>query len=619
MRTHSPPGLRTLAGAGVLSLALLAGACGGDDGDGSTDTDAPTENDDTAAPAETEAPAETDAPEETEAPQEETADTAMVEGEVATEDLVEEEDSGPVAGGTVRYGVQSDVDGLNPTTSGLSPSGLVMGNAVFDTLTAFDIEGNTVPYLAESVEPVGGDTSMWQVELRQGVSFHDGTPLDADAVIQNWETTRLDPLIGIAIRPFYPCSPSREEGCDSGQEPIEKIDDLTVQYNLLEPNAYFPLGLAGQGGMMASPAWLAAALDDPTLNQQPVGTGPFVFDSRSQDSTTRFVRNDEWWNGEVHLDAIEFVVDTDPDSLAQRLLAGELEAMATDTTATVGDLQDEESVQNVIDETGEERFAVLNSEVPPFDDVRARRALALATPREEYDLLIGLGISRMADQRYIPESKWYNSDVIQEGDDPEGAAALAAEYCAERGEEQNPVLGSAACTDGRINIQYKWSGPSVINTRIAELLDEGWSDAFNVTFNELPEDEVIQQTVFGQYNVSWWRSFGSPDPSGDDVWLLCRTAGGISLNLPRYCSEERDALLLAARASEDESERIELYRQQTADMNQEYLYIFFEHSMWDNAFSPEVRGQCERLSPDGIELRCAINGRTWHDSLWLAE
>ena len=74
---------------------------------------------------------------------------------------------------------------------------------------------------------------------------------------------------------------------------------------------------------------------------------------------------------------------------------------------------------------------------------------------------------------------------------------------------------------------------------------------FNVTFDELLEDEHIQQTALGQYNVNLWRQFEAEDPSTDNVWLLCRTIGGISLNWPRYCDEERDALLLQAQATTD--------------------------------------------------------------------
>ena len=198
-----------------------------------------------------------------------------------------------------------------------------------------------------------------------------------------------------------------------------------------------------------------------------------MFDSRSQDSVTRFVRNDEWWNGEVFLDAIEFVPVTDPDTRNDLLFSGDLQALQTSNPASVGDLQDDEAVQNVIDETGEDLFIMINSAAPPFDDIRARQALTLATPLQNYRDLIGLGISRPANQRFIPESPYYDPSVVQEGDDPDGAIALATEYCADVPEN---------CSDGKINIELQWSGPSVVQTRIADLLLEGWSPAFNVTF-----------------------------------------------------------------------------------------------------------------------------------------
>ena len=127
--------------------------------------------------------------------------------------------------------------------------------------------------------------------------------------------------------------------------------------------------------MVPSPAWVAAAVEDPTLNQQPVGTGPFIFDSRSQDSVTRFVRNDNWWAGEVNLDAIEFVPVTDPDVRAQLLLEGELNALNTTNTATIDALASDPSIQNLLDDTGEESFLMINCAAAPFDDIRVRQAL----------------------------------------------------------------------------------------------------------------------------------------------------------------------------------------------------------------------------------------------------
>ena len=601
MTTRSSRSATKLGIAALVSFSLVAAACGGGSDD-NADQDSGTENTEASEPdAEPEPEPEPDA--------EATPDTEPERND--TDDLVDEpEEAGPVQGGTLRYGLEADTNGINPANSSLASSGLMMGNAVFDTLAAYNTDGVAVPYLAESFTS-NEAFDVWTVKLREGVMFHDGTPLNAEAVLTNFETQRADPLVGLAVRPFYPA-----EGATT------IIDDLTIQFNLIpgEGNAYFPGALASQLGMVASPTWLAAALEDPTLNQEPVGTGPFKFDSRSQDSITKFVRNDEWWNGEVYLDAIEFIPVTDPDTRNDLLFSGEINALQTSNPASVGDLQDDDAIQNLIDENGEEGFTMVNSAVPPFDDIRAREALAWATPLQNYRDLIGLGIASDANQGFVPGSKYYNPDVVQQGDDPARALELVAEYCAEKGSDINTVLGGdAACTDGKINIELQWSGPAVIQTRIAELLDQGWGDAgFNVSFDELPQDEHILQAATGQYNVVTWRQFGATEPALDNVWLVCRSIGGISLNWPKFCDEERDALLFAAQLETDQTVREGQYQQLQQMINDDFLYVFLLHTIWDNAFAEDVRGVCGRTSPEGEEMLCSAGGRTWFDDVYFA-
>jgi peptide/nickel transport system substrate-binding protein len=584
--------------------ALIASSCGGGGDDEEAD-----EPEETAEVTEE----ETSAPEETAS--EETAteggegtiappDEDTSDGSPVVETLPPETVPDPVTGGTLRYGLEADVDGLNPTFSALSAPGLMMTNAVFDTLAAVTPEGTVVPFLAESFTP-SEDFKSWTMKLRPGITFHDGEPLNADAVIVNFESQRNAPLVGLAVRPFFPET-----------DAILKIDDLTVQFNLLDANAYFPATVVGQLGMTASPAWLAAAVDDPTLNQQPVGTGPFKFESRSQDSVTRFVRNEDWWGGEVYLDAVEFYPVPDSATRVDLLLGGELDALQTTDPDSILVLE-EEGIAGNIDDSAAEQFAMINSAAAPFDDIRARQALAYATPRQTYLDLIALGVIRGADQRFIPEDPYHNPDVKMVADDPETAAALAAEYCAERGSETNPTTGQPTCSDGKINIELQWSGPSVLQTRRAEILTEGWSAAFNVTPDELFEDEHIQQTALGQYNVNLWRQFEAEDPSADNVWLLCRTIGGISLNWPRFCDEERDAALLAAQATTDQAERIRLYQDVERMINEDFLYIFFTHTAWANSFAENVHGVCDRTSPEGVPLKCAVAGRTWFSTVWM--
>ena len=582
--------------------AMIAASCGGDDDDDASQSAEVTQEQSTA----TEAPTaeETSSSEEavaTTAPAEESSSSAGPVVETLPPETVPE----PVKGGTLRYGLEADVNGLNPTTSALSSPGLMMSDAVFDTLTATTADNQVVPFLAQSVEPATDDFKSWTLTLRPNITFHDGTPLNADAIIVNFEAQRNDPLVGLAVRPFFP-----EENA------IQKIDDLTVQFNLLDSNAYFPATISGQLGMVASPTWLEAAKADPTLNQNPVGTGPFKFDCRSVDSVTRFVRNDDWWNGDVYLDAVEFYPVPDSATRVDLMLGGELEALQTTDPESIVQLQDEK-IPNVYDDSAAEQFAMLNTAAAPFDDLHARQALAWATPRQNYLDLIALGVIRGANERFIPEDPYANPNVVQQSDDPDQAIALATDYCNERGTETNPVTGQPTCTDGKINIELQYSGPSVLQERRAEILDEGWSAAFNVTFDELLEDEHIQQTALGQYNVNLWRQFEAEDPSADNVWLLCRTIGGISLNWPRYCDEQRDALLMQAQATTDQNERIQLYQQVEQMINDAFTYIFFTHTAWMNAFTDNVHGVCDRTSPEGDQLKCAVAGRTWFQTVWM--
>jgi len=169
-------------------------------------------------------------------------------------------------------------------------------------------------------------------------------------------------------------------------------------------------------------------------------------------------------------------------------------------------------------------------------------------------------------------------------------------------------------------MELQWSGPSVTQTRIAEILDEGWkAGGFNVNFDELLQDDHIQQAALGQYNVVTWRQFGAIDPVQDNVWLMCRTIGGISLNWPKYCDEERDALLNEAQLLENGPDRFALYQELEQKINEDYLYIFFVHTPWDNAFGPDVRGICDRTAPTGEQLLCATNGRNWFSSAYFEQ
>ena len=297
-----------------------------------------------------------------------------------------EEVAEPVFGGTLRYALEAETDGINPTVNRLAVSGHQMALSVFDTLVSVtdDPCGCVfVPVLAESWTH-SDDYMTWDFKIREGVKFHDGTSLTAEAVVFAVERQLADFLISLALKPLF----TPENG-------VELVDDMTVRFNLKRSHVDFPVYMAGQLGYVPSLEYMKAAIDDPTLNQAPVGTGPFMFDSREQDYMTRFVRNPDWWQGDVYLDAIEFYIYTDTVLAADALAVGDVDAVHSSNLDAILALREVEGAQIYETDDAEETFGMLNASKAPFDDIRARQALALSVAKDDYLEFIGQGILRM--------------------------------------------------------------------------------------------------------------------------------------------------------------------------------------------------------------------------------
>ena len=628
----------------VLAFALIAAACGGTGDDGESQPSQAVETTETAAPSEPADPGDGDAAAEAdgddasaaapapadaepEQAQEQEPLTAPVDTTTTTTPPPPAEDGGEAAapeapaepepqfGGTLRVGVEAEGDSLNPTSGSFAVSAYVMTYPVFDPVAYWDTQGNWIPYLAESFTPINGGES-WQMKLREGVRFHDGSELDADDVIATYESQLLDLEVSLAVRPFYP---------ETGG--VTKVDDLTVQFNPLRPMGYFPQYVTSQLGMIAPSEWLARALEDPTLNQFPVGTGPFMIESRVQDEKTVLVRNPDYWAADItdiYLDRIEVNIITDTVIAAERLAAGDIDLMVTSNSDAILTLRDsaDAGVRTIENVRSSEDFAMMNIQQPPFNDIRARQALTFATDRDAYVALIRQGTAPAADSMFHPDLIWHNPDVKQETNMAEKAGPLVAAYCADNpGDYEWPVFTGerrAHCTDGKINVEFQYSGPSVAQTRIADLLIDSWEDYFNVTQQELLQDEHITEVAIGFYNVVTWRQFGAVDPDNDVLWIQCDSIDFISLNWPRDCDPERDALLFEQRRIDDLDRRVEIWHQISEDLRDSYTYIFFNHANWTIGARDNVHNICGQTSPDGVELFCNNQGRVQLHQVWLS-
>ncbi len=577
----------------LLAVGLVAAACGGG-GDGDTagsEAEAVEANGEgsTGGAATGEESTTTTTEKELDAP----IDTVPPETEEGPDK------NEPQFGGTLRVAVEAEADGINPAANNFAVAAYMMTYPVVEPVAYWDTDGNWVPHLAESFTKID-DGSSWQMKLREGIYFHDGTELDADDVIATFEAQLADPIISLALRPAFPT-----EGA------IVKIDDYTVQYNPLRAYAAFPQTLTGQLGQVVSSQYLAASADDSTLDQEPIGTGPFKVEKRTQDEVTVLVKNPDYWAADtvdIYLDRIELYPITDPVIGAERVAAGDIDVIVTSNAEAILTLREADGVKTIENVRSSEDFAMLNVQQPPFDDIRARQAITFATDRDAYVSLIRQGTAPTADTMFHPDLIWHNPDVAQETNMADRAGPLVADYCADFPDN---------CSNDKIDMELQYSGPSVIQTRIADLLIDGWKDYFNVTQDELLQDDHITQVALGQFDAVTWRQFGEIDPDNDVLWIQCDSIDFVSLNWPRDCDPERDALMFEQRASDDLDRRVEIWHEIQQNLRDSYTYIFFNHANWTVGARDNVHNICGQTNPDGVELFCNNQGRIWAQGIWL--
>ena len=165
---------------------------------------------------------------------------------------------GPRDGGTLDIGVPSVLAQWSPAGTAWNAAELQAGRAVYDRLVSRDADDVPVPELASDLTP-NADFTVWTITVRPGVTFHDGTPLDATAVVANLEAQRTSPVAAALLVPIAS---------------VQAATATTVVVTTTTPWSTFPQVLTTQVGYIAAPSVLTGASADP------IGTGPFAYGGR---------------------------------------------------------------------------------------------------------------------------------------------------------------------------------------------------------------------------------------------------------------------------------------------------------------------------------------------------
>jgi peptide/nickel transport system substrate-binding protein len=506
-----------------------------------------------------------------------------------------EAEGDPVSGGTLVVGVEGETDGFDPTSNNWAVSGHLAGNLVYDSLAMFDENGDAQPYLAEELTP-NDDATEWNVKLREGVTFHDGTPLTAAAVKANLDAYKASGLVG----PVY-----------SAVDSFEVVDDLNLTITTNIPWATLPVAFTSQAGYIVEPVTLA----DGSANQAPVGTGPFVFESRVPDSAFKATRNADYWQtGKPYLDAVEVKPLPDPNTRESSLRTEDVNMMHTsdagsiDTLRGLADAGDIELVEDGA--LGEESFIMLNLEAPPLDDIRVRQALAHSVDLQAYTDIVNEGVLSPARSPFIEGSRWHSDEAVAAYPeyDPAAATALIDEYEAENGPVQITLQDTPGTEDATAFMQQAWSAVGVdVETVITE------------------QGIHIVDALGGDYQAVGWRLFGNPDPDGEYVWWDINNAnpiGEIALNFARLKNEDLQAAMDAGRSTTDLDERKASYDEAQTIINEELPYIWRNHTLWVFAGVQSIRNMAWYELPDGtpgLGVYAGFPGATKFTDLWFDE
>ena len=350
-------------------------------------------------------------------------ETVVVEKEVEKVVEVEVPAEPAAKSGTLVIAANKFPSGFEPHVN-VAWESLYIMSAVYDTLVYMDPEtGNIVPGLATSWE-VSDDGTTYTFHLRDDVTFHDGTPFNAEAVKFN-----LDRMVN-------PETKSQKAGSLLGPyESSEVIDEYTVQVNLSESYSFLLEGLSLNYTAMYSPAAVEQWGADYAIHQ--VGTGPFMIKEVEVDDHITLVPNPDYnWapeffenQGPPYLEEITWIFLPEPATQLPALEAGDADITLSFPPSDSGQLLSQGNLDlRITNLVGQPLYWFMNVEKSPTDDIRVRKAILYGTDRETAINIVLRGMYPVANGPMTAASAEYNPEV--EGMypyDPEAAKALLEE------------------------------------------------------------------------------------------------------------------------------------------------------------------------------------------------
>ena len=316
---------------------------------------------------------------------------------------------GALAQTSITIGMQLEPPNLDPTGGAAAAIDEVVYANVFEGLTRYQADGSIAPALAKSWE-ISEDGTEYTFMLNEGVTFHDGTTMDAEDVKFSLDRARAED------------STNAQKALFAGIEAVDVIDPLTVKVTLSAPNGSFITNMAWGDAVIVA----TESIDEAATN--PVGTGPFKLDRWVQGDRIELVANPDYWGEKPALESATFKFISEPTAAFAAVMGGEVDAFPTfPAPENLIQFEADPRFNVVVGSTEGETILSTNNKSPKLMDVRVRKAIAHAINRQ--DIIDGamFGFGTPIGTHFPPHHPDYVDLTGNSAYDPELSKQLLAE------------------------------------------------------------------------------------------------------------------------------------------------------------------------------------------------
>ena len=488
----------------------------------------------------------------------------------------------PRRGGTFVFHHESDVRGFDPHVQfdELSNMGIKL---MFDCLLDYDYDMNLVPSLAASLPSISEDGKAFTFRLRRNVRFHNGRELTAEDV--RWSLERmLNPRTGSpGVEYFAELDGLAEYAAERARHirGIVVVDRYTVRFELREPDQTF---LNAMAMPFAAPVPREAyGSNAREVSRHPVGTGPYVLEEWEPGVSVSFARNRRYWQaGKPYAERMLFLLGVHRESAFMRFLTGDIDHVHRLTPSDRIFLRNSRAWQPYQQKapTGDLWGLQMNTEMPPFDDVHVRRAVAFVIDRERWSLARNHALAPLG--QALP--------VGFAGFDP--ALADAQTRSLPRAREEMRLAGHA---EGLVEPVTLWIGEGATGAFFGELAQANLAEigirvelkpvSFPVYLRETGRPGTAQM-IFG----GWTQDFPDPATFFNPLFHSRSATPTDSTNRSFYKNPALDSLLDHARSERNPARRVAMYREANQIVTRDAPWAFAFSNIRLEAWQPYVHG-----------------------------